>query len=153
MLPSNRNTAGPPRGRLFAPRKMEISALFTRRTVLVRAAMVAVVALAALICAVPGHGENIRTVDIEIRNGRVAGNNSARVSRGDSVVLNWSSDKRLDLHLHGYDVQATVIPGMQTQMRIRARATGRFPVEIHAQGGSAGSHGHKAIFHLEVYPD
>ena len=132
---------------------METPTLFTRRTVLMRTAVVAVAAMAGLICAVQGHAENTRTVDIEIRNGKVIGKNSVRVSRGDNVVLSWSSDKRFDLHLHGYDVQTTVIPGMRAQMRIRARATGRFPVEIHGQGGSAGGHGHKAIFHLEVYPD
>jgi hypothetical protein len=153
LLPSNRNTAGQSRGRLFAPRKVETSALFTRRSLLVRTAMVAVVAMAGLICAVPGHAENTRALDIEVRNGKVVGKNSVRVSRGDTVILSWSSDKRLDLHLHGYDVQTSVIPGMRAQMRIRAHATGRFPVEIHGQGGSAGGHGHKAIFHLEVYPD
>lgn len=123
-----------------------------RRIFLARTATIAVAAMAGLICAVPGHGENIRTVDIEIRNGKVVGKNALRVSRGDTVVLRWSSDKRLELHLHGYDVQTTVSPGGRAEMRIRAHATGRFPVEIHGQGRSGGGHDHGAVFYLEVYP-
>jgi hypothetical protein len=38
-------------------------------------------------------------------------------------------------------------------MTVQARATGRFPVEIHGEGGSGGGHQHKPLFTLEVYPD
>jgi hypothetical protein len=77
-----------------------------------------------------------------------------RVVKGDTVVLRWRSDQRLELHLHGYDVNTIVSPGTPAEMKIRARATGRFPVEIHGQGESGGhGHGHRTIFHLEVYPD
>ena len=121
-------------------------------TVLARAAIVAIVVLApGLFPTTPAHGQSTKTVDITIKNGKVVGKQSVRVSRGDSVVLRWSSDQRLELHLHGYDVETTVNPGAPAEMKIRAHATGRFPVEIHGQGGSG--HGHKALFHLEVYPD
>ena len=120
---------------------------------LARAASVALFFLAAgLYFAVPGHAESTRTVAIEIKDGKVVGKNSTRVSRGDAVILRWSSDRQLKLHLHGYDVETTVNPGTPADMKIRARATGRFPVEIHGQDGR-GAHGHKTIFHLEVYPD
>ena len=116
--------------------------------------MIAVAALAAsLFPALPSDGDGTKTVDIVIKDGKVVGKNSGRVSRGDTVVLRWSSDQRLELHLHGYDVATTVSPGTPAEMKIRARATGRFPVEIHGQGDSGGGHGHKTIFHLEVYPD
>jgi hypothetical protein len=125
----------------------------TGRRLLARAAIVAAVLTASLLPAMPGHGDGARTVDIAIRNGKVVSRNSVRVSRGDAVVLRWSSDQRLELHLHGYDVTTTVSPGAPAEMRIRAHATGRFPVEIHGQGSSGGGHSHKPIFHLEVYPD
>jgi hypothetical protein len=118
--------------------------------------LVAIVALmVALFPALPGYGDNTKTFDIMIKNGTVVGKKSVRVSRGDTVVLRWNSDKRLELHLHGYDVTTTVSPGTPAEIKIRARATGRFPVESHGQGGSGDghSHGHKTIFHLEVYPD
>jgi len=118
-----------------------------------RAAMIAVAALAAsLFTAMPGYGAGIRTVDIEMKNGKVVGKGSARVTRGDTVLLRWRSDRRIELHLHGYDVTTTVNPGTPAEMKILARATGRFPVEIHGQAG-AGGHGHATVFHLEVYPD
>ena len=143
-----------PRGSPGARSEAKCCGPLTRRTVLARAAMVAVAALAAgLFAAIPSHGASTRTVDIVIRNGKVIGKSSVRVSRGDTVVLRWSSDQRLALHLHGYDVETTVSPGTPAEMKIRARATGRFPVEIHGQGDSGGGPGHNTIFHLEVYPD
>jgi hypothetical protein len=107
---------------------------------------------AGLFLALPGHGDSTKSIDIEIRSGKVVGKQSARVVKGDTVTLRWRSDQRLELHLHGYDVKAKVGPAAPAEMRIQARATGRFPVEIHAQRESGG-HGHKTIFYLEVYPD
>jgi hypothetical protein len=126
-----------------------------RCVVLARAAIVVGALAASLLLALPGHGDATKTVEIVIKNGQVVGKKSVRVSRGDTVVLRWTSDKRLQLHLHGYDVETTVSPGAPAEMRIRARATGRFPVEIHGRGDSGGGHGHRhrTIFHLEVYPD
>jgi hypothetical protein len=95
---------------------------------------------------------NVQTFDIEIRNGAVTGSKSARVKRGDTVLLRWASDKPLELHLHGYDVTVKAAPGAPAEMTIHARATGRFPVAVHGQRGTGG-HGHHTIFHLEVYPD
>jgi hypothetical protein len=121
-----------------------------------RAAVIAVTAMAVgLFPPIPGYGDAAKTFDITIKNGRVVGTKSARVSKGDTVILRWTSDRRLELHLHGYDVETTVNPGAPAEMRIRARATGRFPVEVHGDADSGGghSHGHKTIFHLEVYPD
>lgn len=122
----------------------------------VRRTMLVVWALAgALFLAAPGHGAGTRTVDIEVRNGKVVGKNSVRVTRGDTVQLRWVSDKPLDLHLHGYDVTVHVMPGTPAEMKLRAHATGRFPVEIHGEKKSSGghSHGHKPLYFLEVYPD
>ena len=125
------------------------------RSSLPRAVRITVAVLAAgLFLAVPGYGDSTKTVDIEINKGKVVGKKSARVVKGDTVVLRWRSDQRLKLHLHGYDVETTVSPGTPAEMKIRARATGRFPVEIHGQGESGGhSHGHRTIFHLDVYPE
>ncbi len=38
---------------------------------------------------------------------------------------------RCDLHLHGYDIEKRIEPGAVTEMTFTARATGRFPVEVH----------------------
>jgi hypothetical protein len=103
--------------------------------------------------ALPALGDNAKTIDVTIRNGQVVANKSVRVTRGQSVILRWRSDQPLELHLHGYDVTATVKPGAPAEMKFVARATGRFPVEAHGKAASSGGHSHKALFHLEVYPD
>jgi hypothetical protein len=113
----------------------------------------AVVLAAGLACATSAHAGGTKTFEINLKGGQVVGKKSVRVSKGDTVVLRWSSDRQLRLHLHGYDVETTVTPGTTVEMKIQARATGRFPVEIHGQGTAGGAHGHKTIFHLEVYPD
>ena len=113
----------------------------------------AAVALAAcLFLAPPAYGDGAKIVDIEIKSGKVVGEKSVRVVKGDTVTLRWSSDQQLKLHLHGYDVETTVSASAPGEMKLRARATGRFPVEIHGQRES-GSHSHRTIFYLEVYPD
>jgi hypothetical protein len=102
--------------------------------------------------AAPAYSASTKRFDIEIVNGAVVGKKSVRVVQGDTVVLRWKSDKPLELHLHGYDVTVTVSPGGSAEMAVHARATGRFPVEVHV-AGARGGHTHKPLFHLEVYPE
>jgi hypothetical protein len=75
-----------------------------------------------------------------------------RIKQGDVVKLRWSSDRPIALHLHGYDIERKVEPGVVAEMSFTARATGRFPVAEH-QAGSGGSHTHGApIVQVEVLP-
>jgi FtsP/CotA-like multicopper oxidase with cupredoxin domain len=114
-----------------------------------RAFLAAALALSAL---PPSAQAETKTFDIAIKGGRVTGAKSLRVTQGDTVILRWTSDKAVALHLHGYDVETKVEPGKPAEMTIIARATGRFPVEVHAPEAGKGGHGHAALFHLEVYP-
>ena len=116
-----------------------------------QARRVLVVALAASLVGLSASALGARTIDISIREGKVAGKNVVRVPKGETVTLRWISDKPLALHLHGYDKEVTVTPGKPAEMTFEARATGRFPVEIHGDGGSGG-HQHKPLFFLEVHP-
>lgn len=111
------------------------------------------VLIGSCLIAMCGYAAGVRTVDIELAGGKVAGKNSVRVTQGDSVQLRWKSDVPLELHLHGYDLTTRVSPGMPGEMKFTAHATGRFPVEIHGERKSSGGHGHKPVFYLEVYPD
>lgn len=111
-----------------------------------------IAAIGALLAAAPCYSADAKTFDMEIVNGAVVGQKSVRVTRGDAVVLRWKSDKPLELHLHGYDVTTKVGPAAPAEMTVHARATGRFPVEVHVQG-ARGGHAHKPLFHLEVYPE
>ena len=87
-----------------------------------------------------------RRFDLRIENGRVAGNvRTVRVQQGEAVELRWSADRRTIVHLHGYDIEITVNPGQTQVMALRARASGRFPIESHGDR-------HTVLVYLEVHP-
>lgn len=71
-----------------------------------------------------------------------------RVSRGDRVELRWKSEKRVTLHLHGYDIERTLTPQAGATMAFEASIPGRFPVSEHAHGGRHG----RTVLYLEVHP-
>lgn len=90
----------------------------------------------------------VKRFDIVLENGRVAGGPQVvRIVRGDQVDILWTSDQAVTLHLHGYDIEIAVIPGTPQRMTFMARATGRFPVEIH--GGTGRD---RTMIHVEVHP-
>jgi heme/copper-type cytochrome/quinol oxidase subunit 2 len=55
------------------------------------------------------------------------------VRQNDKVVIRVSSDKPVQVHLHGYDIESDVVPNVVTSLRLTATATGRFPIEIHSK--------------------
>src|SRR5262249_23701440 len=93
------------------------------------------------------------TFELRIERGQLPVNmRLIRVKQGDVLKLRWSSDRSLVLHLHGYDIERKIEPGVVTEMTFTARATGRFPVQEH-QAASGGSHTHGApIVQVEVLP-
>ncbi|TMH01136.1 MAG: hypothetical protein E6H67_17810 [Betaproteobacteria bacterium] len=98
-----------------------------------------------------------RTFDLRIEQRRLAGGASTlRVVQGDRIELRWTSDEVATLHLHGYEVEATVAPGAPATMVFEAYATGRFPIVAHGFGKSGGStttpQREKTLLYLEVHP-
>jgi hypothetical protein len=92
-----------------------------------------------------------RTFDIHIAERRVPpAQRVLRATEGERVELRWSADEPLVLHLHGYDIETRVVPGKPAVTAFAARLTGRFPVAIHAEGGS--KHRHGALLHVEIHP-
>jgi len=93
------------------------------------------------------------TFDLKVERGRVASNMQLiRVKQDDVVRLRWSTDRALDLHLHGYDIEQKIVPGSVSELTFTARATGRFPVEVHTPK-RGGGHSHGApLVQIEVYP-
>ena len=91
---------------------------------------------------------------LRIENGHVAENmRLIRVTQGDVVKLQWSADKPSIVHLHGYDIEKGVVPGMVTDLTFTAHATGRFPVNLHGSGAGSAGHGHEdTLVTIEVYP-
>ena len=89
-----------------------------------------------------------RIFDLPIRGGVLPPEQRvSRVQQGEAVTLHWTSDRALTLHLHGYDVEQRVTPQMSATMSFTARATGRFPIEIHGGAERAGT-----LAYLEVHP-
>jgi hypothetical protein len=86
--------------------------------------------------------------DLALSAGRLPRGETLRVSRGEQVELRWSSDKRVTLHLHGYDIERTVAPQAPAVMAFKADIAGRFPVSEHGGGGRHG----RAVVYLEVHP-
>jgi hypothetical protein len=98
-----------------------------------------------------------RTFDLRIEQRRLAGGASTlRVVQGERIELRWTSDEVTTLHLHGYDVEATVAPGAPATMVFEAYATGRFPIVAHGFGKSGASPAvsprEKTLLYLEVHP-
>lgn len=91
---------------------------------------------------------------LAIANGRVPENmRLIRVKQNDVVKLEWSTDKPISVHLHGYDIEKDVKPGTVTPMTFTARATGRFTIEPHVGKTSSGGHTHgDVLVTIEVYP-
>ena len=89
----------------------------------------------------------IRRFELHIRKGKVIlDDQTIRVTQSDHIEVTWSSDKSIELHLHGYDIHTYVAPNSPAIMHFEAHATGRFPVEIH------GKSKHSALIYIEVHP-
>jgi hypothetical protein len=67
------------------------------------------------------------------------------VRQNDKVVIRVSSDKPVQVHLHGYDIESDIVPNVVTSLRFTATATGRFPIEIHSRE-------QRPLAYLEVRP-
>jgi hypothetical protein len=105
-------------------------------------------------------GADTRVIDLRIAGRRLEeGPATIRLAKGEKVVLRWTSDERALLHLHGYDLEAALEPGVRTPMAIDAHLIGRFPVTAHGFGPAAGkaaaaNHRHEpALLYLEVHPE
>ena len=98
------------------------------------------------------HAADSNRIEVTVEQRKVAGDSDViRVTQGEDVELVWHTDESARLHLHGYDIEFAVTPDEPTVIRLKAHATGRFPVTSHGFGDGHG-HGHKPLLYLEVYP-
>jgi hypothetical protein len=89
-----------------------------------------------------------KVFELLLVKGRVTGEETLRVKRGERVELRWKSDRPIELHLHGYDLEAKAAPQAPATMAFDAKIAGRFPVTEHTHGPGH----HRAIVYLEVHP-
>ncbi|MCD6075497.1 MAG: hypothetical protein K0Q70_2380 [Rhodospirillales bacterium] len=93
------------------------------------------------------------SIEVALKGGKAEGARTHRVKRGDEVTLRIASDRKIALHLHGYDIERTAEPGKPAVFNFTAKATGRFSLEEHIADAGKKSHGHApAILYLEVLP-
>lgn len=83
--------------------------------------------------------------EINIRNGKaVSGATLLKAREGDEIILKIVSDRSDELHLHGYDLHADLVPGETSTLAFTATRTGHFGMEMHRS--------HTELGALEVYP-
>ncbi len=77
-----------------------------------------------------------RVFEFKIEDGKVAEEMRViRVTQGDFIILRWTTDRRINIHLHGYDIEKQAGPKSVTQFAFLAYASGRFPMMMHGTGG------------------
>ena len=116
-------------------------------------AVCALLALCAGVVSPAVHAAEVTFV-LRIENSHVPENmRLIRVKQNDIVKLQWSTDRRTTIHLHGYDIEKEITPGTMTEMTFAARAAGRFTVEPHLAREPSGGHTHgDVLVTIEVYP-
>ena len=93
-------------------------------------------------------------IEVVLKNDKAEGPRTVRAKRGENVTLRISSDRKIVLHLHGYDLERTAEPESPAVFSFIAKATGRFPIEEHVPSAGKKSHSHSpAILYIEILPN
>jgi hypothetical protein len=64
-------------------------------------------------------------------NGNTMSPEEVSVTEGAQVNLQITSDRPIEFHVHGYDLEEEVQPGEPVELSFEATTTGRFPIEEH----------------------
>lgn len=78
-----------------------------------------------------------RSFDLEIRDNGMSPE-EVSVREGDRVTLNFTAERPVEIHVHGYDLEEEVEPGEGTEISFEAGLTGRFPIEDHDTAAELG---------------
>lgn len=93
----------------------------------------------------PNFAAEATAIELAVADGQVVGGAKViRLKRDDAVSLTVRSDKADELHVHGYNLHADVVPGKPSTLKFIAKRTGRFSMELHKAGVELGT--------LEIYP-
>ena len=69
---------------------------------------------------------------IRIKGGKpVGGVRTLEYENGDTIALRFASDKALEVHIHGYDREFALEPGVVQVTRFKANLEGIFDIEEH----------------------
>lgn len=74
----------------------------------------------------------VRTIAIELADGKVSPSGSrVDLSKGEPFVLDITSDRDDEVHVHGFDKEIEVRAGKRVKVEMVADRTGRYEVESH----------------------
>jgi hypothetical protein len=81
--------------------------------------------------------DEMQVFDLAIEKRSITGaDDLIRVRQGQQVELRWLADEPASIHLHGYDIRASLKPGVPVVWNFEANATGFFPIEAHGFGSA-----------------
>lgn len=69
----------------------------------------------------------------------VKGPSSIVANQGDTVIINITSDKAAEVHLHGYDKKLELKPGFTQSVNFKAITAGNFEYELEDTGTTLGT--------------
>lgn len=77
-----------------------------------------------------------RVIVVAVMGGKVSNglDSRQRVEVGKTVRLQVSSDERDEVHVHGYDLEVPVGPGLPGTVQFEATLPGQWAVELHDAG-------------------
>lgn len=75
-----------------------------------------------------------KTFNYKIMNDTTKGPATIEVTKGEQIVIKVQSEVEEKLHLHGYDLSASVSPSKTTELSFTAGTAGQFELETHNSG-------------------
>ena len=79
--------------------------------------------------------EDGQRIEVEVAGGQVSGDTGrVPVAAGEQVTLSITSDVADEVHVHGYDLDAELVPGTPAELTFDATIPGVFEVELHESG-------------------
>lgn len=70
---------------------------------------------------------------LAVRGGQpVGGKKTFKFTKGETALIEVTSDKAGEVHLHGYDIEKEVGPGKTTKLQFKTTIEGVFDLEDHA---------------------
>jgi hypothetical protein len=77
----------------------------------------------------------VTRIEVDLAGGQVTGNaGRIPIGAGESVTLAITSDVADEVHVHGYDLTAELVPGETAELTFDAAIPGVFEVELHEAG-------------------
>ncbi len=95
--------------------------------------------LVALAAGCGGTEPQARSFDLNFKHGKIALDPPVvTVNQDDEVTLRIASDQPGEFHLHGFDLDVMVAPGVVADLSFKAHATGKFYFELHPTASAEG---------------